>query len=269
MMSTGLILTMGAVSLALISMSCSASSAPVYSEPANFNVTQALFQYGVDVSELPELTTLHDRSSHPACSVAVSPPSSGTRLTCLSLPERLTIYLQCKSLRTLYGAESLDTPGSTSYSNFTASYWSALQEEVSPTCIFYPATTTQVSVLVLLSRLTQCPFAAKSGGHAAFPGASSIEGGITVSFRNLSSISLSADRKTASVQPGNTWYTVYSTLAPYNLAVLGGRVSPIGVGGLVSFPFPVAARMSSVLYSRLAFPHRNVLLILNRQLVVC
>lgn len=89
---------------------------------------------------------------------------------------------------------------------------------------------------MLLSRLTQCPFAARSGGHAAFSGASSIEGGITVSFRNLSSISVSADRKTASVQPGNTWYDVYNTLASYDLAVIGGRVAPIGVGGLVS-PF--------------------------------
>lgn len=89
-------------------------------------------------------------------------------------------------------------------------------------------------MLVLLSRLTRCPFAVKSGGHAAFAGASSIEGGITVSLQNLNGIRLSEDKKTVSIQPGNTWLTVYTNLAAYDLAVLGGRVAPIGIGGLTT-----------------------------------
>lgn len=126
----------------------------------------------------------------------------------------------------------METQGATSYANYTSSYWSLLQADVDPYCIFLPSSEIEVSVLVLLSRLTQCPFAAKSGGHAAFAGASSIQGGITVSFKNMNSIKLSEDATTAAVQPGNTWATVYETLAPYDLTVLGGRVSAIGVGGL-------------------------------------
>ena len=101
-----------------------------------------------------------------------------------------------------------------------------------PQCIFKPTTSKDVSILVLIARLTQCPFAVKSGGHAAFAGASSSQGGITVSFENMKSITLSKDKGVASIEPGNTWYDVYSTLEPENLAVVGGRVSAIGVGGL-------------------------------------
>lgn len=81
-----------------------------------------------------------------------------------------------------------------------------------------------MSTLVLLSRLTQCPFAVKSGGHAAFP-ASSIEGGITVDLVKMNKLVLSADNKTVAVGPGNRWKEVYDHLTPYNLAVVGGRVS--------------------------------------------
>lgn len=79
--------------------------------------------------------------------------------------------------------------------------------DVAPYCVFRPSAPSVVSVLVLVSRLSQCPFAVKSGGHAPFAGASSIEGGITVSFENLKGIKLAADKKTVAVQPGNTWMT--------------------------------------------------------------
>lgn len=128
----------------------------------------------------------------------------------------------------------MDLKDEQSYASFTGSFWSELQAQVQPHCIFYPSSSSAVSVLVLLSRLTQCPFSVKSGGHGAFAGASSIEGGITVSLRNLNSIALSADRRTASIEPGNTWGLIYSDLAKYDLSVIGGRVTPIGIGGLTT-----------------------------------
>lgn len=87
-------------------------------------------------------------------------------------------------------------------------------------------------MVVTIAQLTSCPFAVKSGGHAAFAGASSSPGGITVSLQNLNSIRLATDSKTVAVEPGQTWHTVYSHLAAYDLAVIGGRVSSAGVGGL-------------------------------------
>jgi len=80
-----------------------------------------------------------------------------------------------------------------------------------------------VSTLVLLTRLTQCPFAVKSGGHAAFE-ASNIEGGITVDTLHMNELKLPADKKAVAVGPGNRWKAVYDYLIPYDLVVIGGRV---------------------------------------------
>ncbi|KFG86691.1 FAD binding domain-containing protein [Metarhizium anisopliae] len=70
------------------------------------------------------------------------------------------------------------------------------------------------------------------GGHAAFAGASNIEGGLTLDLRNLNQVVVSADKKQTSVGAGNVWYDVYTKLQPMGLTVVRGRVSAIGVGGL-------------------------------------
>lgn len=134
----------------------------------------------------------------------------------------------------VYGSDSVYYQGEASFSNFTGGYWSDAQQHVNPRCIFKPSKAQDVSVVVLLSRLTQCPFAAKSGGHAAMVGASSIEGGITVSFANMNNISLSRDKKIASVGPGNVWGHVYEAMAKSDLTVIGGRLFNIGFGGLTT-----------------------------------
>lgn len=179
-------------------------------EAADFSITQALLEHGVNILAFPQLAALVDHCSASSCNIA------------------------CDSLREIYDSDTISTQDETSYADFTASYWSANQGKLQPQCIFYPSTPSQVSVLVLLSRLTQCPFAAKSGGHAAFAGASNIHGGITVSFQRLDSIQLSADHKTVAIQPGNTWSAIYTELARYDLAVIGGRSAPIGIGGLTT-----------------------------------
>ncbi|KAF5023557.1 hypothetical protein F66182_4370 [Fusarium sp. NRRL 66182] len=178
-------------------------------ESADFNVTQALLDKGVDVTKLPALANNAQRSER-GCIAA------------------------CASLTFLYGDAAVESRDEKAYDAFTDSYWSANQGEVNPYCIFKPAKSDHVSVLVLLARLTQCPFAAKSGGHAAFAGASSIEGGITISFANLKAVSLSEDEKIASIQPGNIWGDVFEQLAKSDLSVVGGRLYNIGVGGLTT-----------------------------------
>lgn len=45
-------------------------------EPADFNVTKALLNNGVDVSAIPDLSGLPERSTLNSCSIAVSPPKS-------------------------------------------------------------------------------------------------------------------------------------------------------------------------------------------------
>jgi hypothetical protein len=44
-------------------------------EPADFNVTQALLDKGVNISSIPQLEGLVERSSSSGCSIAVSTPA--------------------------------------------------------------------------------------------------------------------------------------------------------------------------------------------------
>jgi hypothetical protein len=196
-------------------------------EPSDFNITEALIAQGINVSALPELTALERRSSDLACNIAVS-----------TLPSRLvktqtqSLYYQCSSLYKIYGNDAVEFRAEPEYMAFTSGFWSGISAEVKPFCIFKPSNPKAVSVLVLLSRLSLCPFAVKSGGHSAFAGAATIEGGITASFENLNDIKLSSDKKTVSVQSGNKWRDVLTALSTTGVTVVGGRIGDLGVGGL-------------------------------------
>ena len=65
-----------------------------------------------------------------------------------------------------------------------------------------------------------------------FAGASNIQGGLTIDLANLNEIHVSRDRTLTRVGAGNHWIDVYSKLEEQHLAVIGGRVAGIGVGGL-------------------------------------
>ncbi|KAJ5794335.1 hypothetical protein N7457_000934 [Penicillium paradoxum] len=180
-------------------------------EPEDFTVTGALSDLGIDVTEIPALesfSAIEARSTDKACSVA------------------------CSSLSFLFGSK-VSAQSSAGHSNFTDSFWSVQQEEVEPFCVFRPTKNTDVSAAVLLARFTGCHFAARSGGHAAFTGASSAPGGISIWFKDMNAVTLNADKSVASIGPGNNWLSTYSALEPYGLAVVGGRASSIGIGGFV------------------------------------
>jgi FAD/FMN-containing dehydrogenase len=95
-----------------------------------------------------------------------------------------------------------------------------------------PESASDVSQAVLTAQVSQCEFAIKSGGHAAFAGASNIDGGMAIDLIKLNQVTVSSDKKQTSVGPGNRWFDVYTKLQPMGLSVIGGRVSDIGVGGL-------------------------------------
>lgn len=65
-----------------------------------------------------------------------------------------------------------------------------------------------------------------------FAGASNIQGGLTIDLAKLNQIQISQDRTLTYVGAGNHWIDVYTKLEEQQLAVIGGRVAGIGVGGL-------------------------------------
>ncbi|OJJ42849.1 hypothetical protein ASPZODRAFT_136991 [Penicilliopsis zonata CBS 506.65] len=137
----------------------------------------------------------------------------------------------CTLLPLFYPNQTLRRETS-AYTAWDALFWSQQQEEVDPACVFLPSDAVEVAVALLLAELTTCPFAVKSGGHAAFAGASNIADGLTIDLHDLNDRTLSVDASVASVGTGNTWLDVYQWLDPLGLSVIGGRESAIGVGGL-------------------------------------
>lgn len=123
-------------------------------------------------------------------------------------------------------------PDSSTYQFEKSRYWSLQQLNAAPVCRLSPTSALDVSIGLLSLRVADCQFAVKSGGHAAFYGASNINGGVTIDLVNLNQITVSSDKTQTSIGPGNRWLDVYSYLQPKGLTVIGGRVSDIGVGGL-------------------------------------
>lgn len=90
-----------------------------------------------------------------------------------------------------------------------------------------------VAAVVRTSRSTGCPFAVRSGGHSDVAGASNCAGCVTVNLAGLSSVDVDDDGKVARVGAGATWGRVFGHLDPLGVTVVGGRLTSVGVGGLL------------------------------------
>lgn len=138
---------------------------------------------------------------------------------------------QCSFLKYVLPTE-LSYPDDPAYQYEESQYWSVQQATTQPACRLSPTESLYISIAILAAQVTNCEFAVKSGGHAAFYGASNINNGLTIDLIELNQVTVSADHKQTSIGSGNRWYDVYTQLEPQGLAVIGGRVSDIGVGGL-------------------------------------
>ena len=139
--------------------------------------------------------------------------------------------IKCNALSQTLG-DRVSAAGSASYNEQQSAYWSTQQAETLPACRVRPKSANEVAAVLIITTFYLCPFSVKSGGHAAFAGASNIQNGVTIDLNNLRTIDVSSDRTLTKLGPGNRWGDVYEALTPLNLTVIGGRDAAIGVGGL-------------------------------------
>lgn len=66
----------------------------------------------------------------------------------------------------------------------------------------------------------------------SFAGAANIQDGVTIDLGALNEVQVFEDRRTTAVGAGARWGNVSSKLDAMGLAVVGGRVDKVGVGGL-------------------------------------
>lgn len=122
------------------------------------------------------------------------------------------------------------------------SYWSKQNRDITPECIIKPHNTQEVStaIKILKEEYEYCmrnatprpTFGVRSGGHSTIPGASTASGGIVIDLSLFKQVELAEDHASVVVGSGVRWGEVSRKLDPFGLAVVGGRNSDVGVGGL-------------------------------------
>lgn len=125
-------------------------------------------------------------------------------------------------------------PNTTAYVSINDDYWSA-SAWLGPACIVAPSSAEVMSAAVKALVQYNTPFAIKGGGHMAIAGYANIDSaGVLLSSSNLNQLELSEDQSSLAVGPGNRWGDVLNYTEEYGLAVVGGRMSIVGVPGLIT-----------------------------------
>jgi len=68
----------------------------------------------------------------------------------------------------------------------------------------------------------------------SWAGAADIQNGVTIDLSAMRNITVSSNRTITSIGSGARWEDVYLQLDSVGLAVAGGRVAEVGVGGLLT-----------------------------------
>ncbi|KAL6859286.1 hypothetical protein J3F83DRAFT_749626 [Trichoderma novae-zelandiae] len=115
----------------------------------------------------------------------------------------------------------------------TGFYFIAQASQILPACRVLPVDTADVTTTINTIREAGATFAVKSGGHCSYSSGSNAEDGITIDLSRLKDITISEDRKSVFVGAGCRCGEVYSKLEADGLGCIGGRVSSVGVSGLI------------------------------------
>ncbi|KAJ4287158.1 hypothetical protein N0V90_012556 [Kalmusia sp. IMI 367209] len=74
----------------------------------------------------------------------------------------------------------------------------------------------------------------RGGGHMPIADAANINStGVLISSTNLNTLELSEDKQTLSIGPGPRWGDAFDLLEGTNVTIIGGRLGPVGVPGLL------------------------------------
>ncbi|OKL61452.1 hypothetical protein UA08_03482 [Talaromyces atroroseus] len=138
----------------------------------------------------------------------------------------------CSTVKNETGAVS--GPLTIAYEAELQDYWSEACSALRPLCIVFPTSAEDVSKIIITLQGTDDLFQIKSGGHMPNNGFSSIEGGLLIATKDLNSdVVYDADTQTAKIGPGLTWSETQDGLNGTGMAVVGGRLGGVGVGGYI------------------------------------
>ena len=145
--------------------------------------------------------------------------------------------------------DSVITPhnaNATAFKESRNSYWAQQECEVIPACIFRPRDVQELSTVITMLKtefnrqrsgrnraVCEGLFAVRGGGHSPIPSAASIKGGVVIDLQLFNEVTPSEDGNSVVIGAGaGRWMDVSKRLDERGLAVVGGRNSAVGVGGL-------------------------------------
>ncbi|KAH7304282.1 FAD binding domain protein [Stachybotrys elegans] len=121
--------------------------------------------------------------------------------------------------------------------------WAQQVREIIPACIVSPRDAQQVSKAVAILKREhdnrkegETPasgfFTIRSGGSNPGLGAATMQDGVVIDLSYIREVTPAEDGRTVTVGAGAKWIDVYKQLDERGLTVVGGRNTPVGVGGL-------------------------------------
>ncbi|KAH6629672.1 hypothetical protein C7974DRAFT_454528 [Boeremia exigua] len=132
-----------------------------------------------------------------------------------------------------YVSDFKQNPTVTDGDSVKSLFWAQQQQSIQPACLVHIQSPRDVAAVISVSRRTGCPFAVRGGGKSDIPGASNSDGGITVNMAGLNSVEFDESESLVRVGAGAIWGDVYKELEKSNNTVIGGRLTSVGVGGLL------------------------------------
>ena len=142
------------------------------------------------------------------------------------------IAAACERLQGELGSSVILRPSDAGYDELSEVNWSQTAWK-DPVCIAQPGDTAQVQAIVKTLSKKKVPFAVRSGGHSPNPLDANIDEGVLLSLNNLNKVVYDAEKEIATIGSGGRWIDVYTELQKDGVVVVGGRVPPVGVGGLI------------------------------------
>ncbi|SPJ84157.1 related to 6-hydroxy-d-nicotine oxidase [Fusarium torulosum] len=154
-------------------------------------------------------------------------------VTALAAPSAATTEA-CKEIsKAIPGRVSF--PFTINFDQQSREYWSTLLREIKPACVVTAKSSSDVSTAVtILNKYPDVKFAAKSGGHDPNPTHATVRDGVLISLSEMVGATYDSDKKVAYVKPGGEWNDVISALDKHGVAIVGGRLGLVGVGGLLT-----------------------------------
>ena len=138
----------------------------------------------------------------------------------------------CSTLATTTSIE-VATPIELTYITEQMDYWSTSCSALTPTCIIFPRTADEVSVILSLLHSNNESFAIKSGGHNPNNFWSSVSSGPVISTQRMDSLTIDAATGIITIGPGNRLDEAAAKLQGTGWTFVGGRIGHTGVGGLL------------------------------------